>query len=176
MDAIQEILFDEQTITDKVREIAARISADYAGRELVLVCILKGAAVLTADLMRHLDLPVMVEFVQATSYGASTTSSKNIAIGNGMEFDITGKHVLLVDTIIDTGKTMDCLFKIFGARNPATLKAAVLLNKKSRRTKDVTISYIGFEISDTFVVGYGMDLGERYRNLPYITALKPAAE
>lgn len=176
MEDIQEILFDEQTIIEKVQEIAVRISEDYAGKEIVLICILKGAAVFTADLMRRLTLPVTVEFVQAASYGASTTSSKKIAVENDGEIDISGKHVLLVDAIIDTGKTMDCLFKKFGARNPATLNAVVLLDKKSRRTAEITMSYIGFEIPDKFVVGYGMDHGEKYRNLPYITALKPAAE
>lgn len=176
MDDVQEMLFDDQAIAAKVRELAARISKDYAGKELVLICILKGAAVFTADLMRHLTLPVTVEFVQVASYGASTSSSKKIAVANDGEIDISGKHVLLVDAIIDTGRTMDCLFKKFGARNPATLKAVVLLDKMSRRTVDVTISYTGFEIPDTFIVGYGMDHGEKYRNLPYVTALKPAAE
>jgi len=174
-DDVQEILFDDQAIIEKVREIAAQISEDYAGKELVLICILKGAAVFTADLMRRLTLPVTLEFVLASSYGASTISSGKIAVENDREIDISGKHVLLVDTIIDTGKTMDCLFKKFGARNPATLNAVVLLDKKSRRTADITISYIGFEIPDKFVVGYGMDREEKYRNLPYITALKPAA-
>jgi hypoxanthine phosphoribosyltransferase len=176
MDDALEILFDEQAIAEKVREIAARISADYAGKELVLICILKGAAVFTADLMRRLTLAVTVEFVQVTSYGASTTSSKKIIAGSPAEIDISGKHALLVDTIIDTGATMDCLFTLFRAQQPSTLKAVVLLDKKSRRTADITISYIGFEISDRFVVGYGTDHGEKYRNLPYIIALKPGSE
>jgi hypoxanthine phosphoribosyltransferase len=176
MDDIQEILFDEQTISDKVREIGARISEDYAGKKLVLICILKGAVVFSADLMRRLAFPVTVEFIQTASYGASTCSSGEIAVENIDELDLSGKHVLLVDTIIDTGKTMNCLFKKFGARNPATLKAAVLLDKKARRTEEITISYVGFEIPDKFVVGYGMDHGEKYRNLPYIAALKPAAQ
>ena len=176
MDDIQEILFDEHTITDKVRGMAALISADYAGKELVLICILKGAAVLTADLMRHLTLSVTVEFAQTASYGSSIISSNKMAVENCDEIDISGKHVLLVDAIIDTGRTMDCLFTKFAARNPATLNAVVLLDKKSRRTTDITMSYIGFEIPDKFVVGYGMDYGEKYRNLPYIAALKPAAE
>jgi hypoxanthine phosphoribosyltransferase len=175
MDDIQEILFDKHAIAEKVREIAERISEDYAGRELVLICILKGAAVFTADLMRHLTLPVTVEFVQVASYGSSTTSSKKIIAGSPAGIDISDKHVLLVDTIIDTGTTMDCLFKMFRAQQPSTLKAVVLLDKKSRRTVDITLSYIGFEISDRFVVGYGMDHGEKYRNLPYITALKPGS-
>ena len=172
MDDVQEILFDGQAITEKVREIAARISADYAGRELVLICVLKAAAVFTADLMRHLTLPVTVEFVQASSYGASTTSSKNISVEMDKEIDIAGKHVLLVDTIIDTGETMACLFDLFAGRGPASLNAVALLNKRSRRTANVLIRYRGFEIPDKFVVGYGMDYGEKHRNLPYIAAIR----
>ncbi len=175
MDDVQEILFDARAIAEKVREIAARISADYAGKELVLICILKGAAVFTADLMRRLALPVAVEFVQVASYGVSTTSSKQIVAMHDEEIDVSGRHVLLVDTIIDTGTTMEYLFKKFGARHPATLKAVALLDKKSRRTAAVTISYIGFELPDKFVVGYGMDHGGKYRNLPYIAALRSDA-
>lgn len=171
-DDIQEILFDEQTITEKVQEMAARITEDYAGRQLVLICILKGAAVFSADLMRHLLLPVTMEFVRATSYGASTTSSKKIAVEKNREIDISGKHALFVDTIIDTGETMDCLFKAFAGQGPASLKAVVLLDKRSRRTANVPIGYRGFEITDKFVVGYGMDYGEKYRNLPYIAVIK----
>ncbi len=175
-DDVEEILFDEHAIAGKVREIAARISADYAEKELVLICILKGAAVFTADLMRHLTLPVTVEFVQVASYGASTTSSKKIIAASPAEIDVSGKHVLLVDTIVDSGKTMACLFTMFREQQPSTLRAVVLLDKKSRRTAKITMSYIGFEISDKFVVGYGMDRGEKYRNLPYIAALKPDSQ
>ncbi len=171
-DDIQEILIDDQAIAEKVREIAARISADYAGKELVLICILKGAAVFTADLMRHLTLPVTVEFVQAASYGASTTRSKKIVVETVGEIDISGKHALLVDTIIDTGETMACLFNEFAGRGPASLKAVTLLDKRSRRTAKVSILCCGFEIPDKFVVGYGMDYGEKHRNLPCIAAIK----
>jgi len=173
---IEEILFDEQTITEKVRELAAWISKDYAGKELVLVCILKGAAVFTADLMRHLSLKVTVEYLQAASYGSSATSSRAITIKKDIEGDIQGKHVLLVDTIVDTGATLACLFNKLGERGPASLNAVTLLDKKSRRTVPVPLAYRGFEIPDKFVVGYGMDLGERHRNLPYIATLKSAAD
>ncbi len=176
MDAVQEILFDNQAIDEKVREIASRISADYAGKELVLICVLKGAAVFTADLMRHLTLPVTLEFVQAASYGASTTSSNKITIEQPGEIDISGKHVLIVDTIIDTGETMAHLFNTFAGRGPASLKAVALLDKRSRRTANVSITYCGFEIPDKFVAGYGMDYGEKYRNLPYIAVIKSSAE
>jgi hypoxanthine phosphoribosyltransferase len=172
MNDVQEILIDEHAIGDKVREIAARISADYVGKELVLICILKGAAVFTADLMRHLALPVTMEFIQAASYGASTTSSKNIAVAKHGEIDISGKHVLLVDAIIDTGETMACLFNAISKRGPASINAVALLDKRSRRIANVSVKYCGFEIPDKFVVGYGMDYGEKHRNLPYIAVIK----
>jgi hypoxanthine phosphoribosyltransferase len=172
---IQEILFDEQTIIEKVRELAARISKDYAGKEVVLICILKGAAVFTADLMRHLSMQVMVDYMQAASYGLSTTSSRNIIIKKDIETDISGKHVLLVDTIIDTGETMDYLMKKVREKGPASLRTVALLDKRSRRVVDVPIDYRGFEIPDKFVVGYGMDCEERYRNLPSIAVVTKAA-
>ncbi|HEX9022092.1 MAG TPA: hypoxanthine phosphoribosyltransferase [Nitrospirota bacterium] len=170
---MQEILFDERTIAEKVRELAGRITGDYAGNELVLVCILKGAAVFTADLLRRLSLPVTVDFIQAASYGASMTSSRDIIIRKDLETDIAGKNVLLVDAIIDTGWTLNHLFNKLSERNPASLKAAVLLDKRSRRTVEVPLAYRGFEIPDVFVAGYGMDCGEQYRNLPYIAMLTP---
>jgi len=171
MNNIQAILFDEQTIAEKVLEIADRISRDYAGKELVLVCILKGAVVFTADLMRRLTLSVTVEFVQAASYGASTSSSRTITIKKDLDIDIKGRHVLLVDTIVDTGETLERLFRKFAEREPASLKAVALLDKKSRRTIGIPIAYGGFVIPDKFVVGYGMDCGEKYRNLPYIAVI-----
>jgi hypoxanthine phosphoribosyltransferase len=171
-DFIEEILFDEQTITERVRELAACISKDYAGEELILVCILKGAAVFAADLMRHLSLQVTVEYLQAASYGPATTSSRSITIKKNFETDIRGKHVLLVDTIVDTGATLAYLFNELGERGPASLNAVVLLDKRSRRTSPVPLAYRGFEIPDKFVVGYGMDRGEQHRNLPYIATLK----
>ncbi len=168
----QEILFDEQAISRKVDELAAEISRDYAGKDLLLVSILKGAAVFTADLMRRITLPVAVDFICASSYGMSMESQRKITIRKDLDIDITGKHVLLVDTIIDTGETMDFLLKMFAARKPASLKIAVLVDKKSRRVIDVPLAYRGFEIPDKFVVGYGLDCAQQYRNLPYIAAVK----
>jgi len=173
MTEIEEILFDAQTIENKVRELAAQISRDYEGKDLVLVCILKGAITFTADLMRRLSIPVEIDFVRAASYGASTVSSRKITITKDIETDIRGKHVLLVDGIIDSGDTLDCLCKRFVEKGPASVKAIVLLNKKARRMVEMPLAYRGFEIPDTFVVGYGMDCAEKYRNLPYIAALKP---
>jgi hypoxanthine phosphoribosyltransferase len=169
---IREILFDEQTIARKVKELADRISKDYAGKDLVLVCILKGAVVFMADLMRCLSIPVVIDFVRAASYGVSTVPSRNIVITKDIETDIKGKHVLLVDTIIDTGETLDCLFKKLQEKEPASLEAVVLLDKKPRRTVEVLLKYRGFEIPDKFVVGYGVDCAEQYRNLPYVAAVK----
>ena len=167
-----EIFIDKAAIAEKVRELAGQISRDYEGKDLVLACILKGAAVFTADLMRGITIPVTVEFLQAASYGASTTSSRNIVIKKDLDCDIAGKHVLLVDTIIDTGETMAFLLKRFAERRPSSLRAAALLDKRARRSVYVPLAYIGFDIPDTFVVGYGMDCGERYRNLPSIAELK----
>jgi hypoxanthine phosphoribosyltransferase len=168
---IQQILFDEQTIIEKVRELAERISKDYAGKEVVLICILKGAAVFSSDLIRHISVPVMVDYVQAASYGLSTTSSRNIIIKKDIETDLGGKHVLLVDTIVDTGETMDYLLKKMREKGPASLRTVAFLDKRSRRLVNVQIDYLGFEIPDKFVVGYGMDCQEKYRNLPSIAVV-----
>jgi hypoxanthine phosphoribosyltransferase len=169
---IQEILLDEQTIQAKVGELAAQISRDYTGKDLVLVCVLKGAAVFIADLMRRITLPVTIDFVCASSYGMSTTSAKEIRIEKDIEVDVKGKHVLLVDTIIDTGETLACLFKRFIDKRPSSLEAVVLLDKKPCRTVEVRLTYRGFEIPDRFVVGYGVDCAEQFRNLPYVAVIK----
>ena len=172
MAEIQEILFDEQAIAGKVRELAARISHDYAGRELVLIGILKGAVMFAADLMRCISLPVTVEFIQAASYGNGTISSRDVAVNKEIHTDIKGKHVLLIDTIIDTGETMNCLMKKLSGKGPVSIKGVALLDKKCRRTVEVPVAYWGFEVPDQFVVGYGMDHAEQYRNLPYIATVK----
>jgi hypoxanthine phosphoribosyltransferase len=167
-----EILFDEQALKQTVFELAAQISRDYAEKELLLVCVLKGAAIFFADLARRLTIPAMFEFTQTSSYGSGTVSSGAVAASRDIGSDISGKHVLLVDGIIDTGATMDFLLKRYRERRPASLRTAVLLDKRSHRTVDVPIDYRGFEIPDRFVVGYGMDSGEKYRNLPYIAAVR----
>ena len=171
MGKIGDILFDERMIGRKVSALAERISHDYEGKDLIMIGILKGAFVFTADLARAVSLPIRIEFVQAASYGAGTTSSQTIVMRKDSDTDLRGKHVLLVDTIIDSGQTLAYLFKTFSARGPASLNAVTLLDKTSRRIVPVPIAYQGFEIPDVFVVGYGMDYGEKYRNLPYIAAL-----
>jgi hypoxanthine phosphoribosyltransferase len=169
---IQEILLTEEAIQEKVRELAARISKDYAGRDLVLISILRGALVFTADLMRCIDVPVTVDFVHASSYGMGTESTREIRIKKDIETDIESRHVLLVDCIIDTGETLDYLLKRYSYRKPASVRTVVLLDKRSRRTVDVPLDYAGHVIPDKFVVGYGVDCGEQYRNLRYVAAVK----
>jgi len=169
---LQNILFDEQAIREKVQELSRRISLDYRGKELVAVCILKGATVFFADLVRCLTIPVTIDFIQAASYGNETASSGQVSITKDLDIDIRGKHVLLVDTIIDTGETLNHLFNILSERGPAGMNAVALLDKKCRRTKHVPMSYLGVEIPDLFVVGYGLDFAEEFRNLPYIAVVK----
>ncbi len=170
---IQEILIDAATIEKRVEELAGEISRDYAGKDLVLVGVLKGAVIFLADLMRRITIPSAVDFVHASSYGNSTVSSREVSIKKDVDIDVTGRHVLLVDTVIDTGLTLTRVFEQFRKRGPASLKAVVLLDKKPRRIVDVPIAYRGFEIQDVFVVGYGVDCAERCRNLPYVAVIKP---
>ena len=171
-DDIEYLLHDEAAIAGKVRELGKRISQDYAGKELVMICILKGAALFTADLVRSISSPLTLEFIQASSYGLATSSTGNVLIKKDTETDLQYKHVLLVDTIIDTGRTMGSLFKLLSARRPASLNVVVLLDKSCKRRVEVPIAYKGYDIPDKFVVGYGLDCGEYYRNLPYIAVLK----
>ncbi len=169
---IRKILFDEQTIAKRVRELAAQISNDYTGADIVLIGILKGAVVFMADLMRSLPMPVAVDFVRAASYGKSTEPSRSVVITKDIETDIRGKRVLIVDTVIDTGATLHCILDKMRSKGPASVEAVVLLDKKSRRTVDVPVAYRGFEVPDVFVVGYGVDCAEQYRNLPYLATVK----
>jgi hypoxanthine phosphoribosyltransferase len=176
MDEIEEVLFDERTISRRVGELAEAITGDYRSRELVVVSLLKGAFLFTADLVRRLDLPLIVEFIQVSSYGSARIASPEIVIKQDLSLDIRDRHVLLVDTIVDTGGTLARLFDCYAERRPASLQAAVLLDKRCRRTTEVPLAYIGFPLADRFVVGYGMDCAERYRNLPYIAALRPQSK
>lgn len=172
MNEFEEMLFDAQTIAAKVKELGERISRDYEGRDLLIVSVLRGAVVFTADLVRGLSIPAEIEFVHASSYGDATVSSGRIKLKKDIETEIRGRHVLLADCIIDTGETLDFLMKKFRERGPESLEAVVLLDKKVRRIADVNVKYIGFEVPDRFVVGYGLDYGQRYRCLPYIAAIR----
>jgi hypoxanthine phosphoribosyltransferase len=171
---IQKILIDAATIEKRVVELAGEISRDYAGKDPVLIGVMKGAVVFLADLMRRMTIPAAVDFVHASSYGKSTMSSRQVTIRKDADIDVAGRDVLLVDAVIDTGLTLSRLFEHFQKKGPASLKAVVLLDKKPCRIADVPIAYRGFEIQDLFVVGYGVDCAELCRNLPYVAVIKPA--
>jgi hypoxanthine phosphoribosyltransferase len=166
------MLVTSEEIQDKVRELGERITEDYQGEDLLLVGILRGAVVFLSDLMRHLELTCEIDFMDVSSYGAETTTSGVVRILKDLEEDITGRHVLIVEDIIDTGLTLSYLTRILGARKPASLEICTLLSKPSRRSVDLDVKYLGFEVPDEFVVGYGIDFAGRYRNLRDIRVLK----
>ena len=168
---IQSILISESQIQGRVRELGQQISADYYNRDLVLVCVLKGAAVFFADLLRALSIPVRCEFIQLVSYGSRTESSGHVRIVQGLDETLRKSDVLIVEDIVDTGQTLNFLIQQVKALEPATVKLCSLLDKPARRTEAAVIDYVGFEIPDTFVVGYGLDYAQQYRNLPYIATL-----
>jgi hypoxanthine phosphoribosyltransferase len=170
-----ELLVSSEDIRAKVREMGARITEDYAGESLLLVGILRGAVVVLSDLMRYIELPCEIDFMEVSSYGMGTTSSGIVRILKDLEEDITGRNVLIVEDIIDTGLTLSYLRRTLLTRKPASLEICTLLTKPSRRTVDLDVKYLGFEVPDVFVVGYGIDYAGYYRNLQDIRALKPEA-
>jgi hypoxanthine phosphoribosyltransferase len=174
-DDIAEVLFSEEQLKARVAALGAQITQDYQGVKEQIFCvgILKGAAVFYTDLVRAIDLPVQFDFLIASSYGNSTTTTGSVKILKDLDYDIEGKHLLVIEDVIDSGTTMHYLLKYFRARKPKSVKLCALLNKPSRRTAEVSIDYCGFTIPDKFIVGYGLDYAEKYRNLPYIGVLKP---
>lgn len=173
MSDIKEVLISEEEIQAKVKELAARIQRDYRDKDPVLVGVLNGAFVFLADLLRHLDLPCTVDFVSWSSYGKDTSSSGVFRIMKDLETNVESKHVVVVEDIIDTGLTLHYLLDTIRARRPASVRVAALLDKPSRRRIEAKADYLGFQIPDAFVVGYGLDFAQRYRNLPFIGILKP---
>ncbi len=172
-DAIERILLDEETIAAQVCELAAQISADYADADdLVLVGVLKGAFIFMADLARHLTVPHRVDFIALSSYNRNTVSTGAVRLIMDTRASITGRHVLVIEDIVDTGYTLEYLLRTFHARQPASLRACALLSKPERHQIEVSVDYLGFEIPDVWVVGYGLDYADRFRTLPYIAALK----
>jgi hypoxanthine phosphoribosyltransferase len=169
------VLVSSEDIQEKVREIGERITNDYRGEKVLLVGILRGAVVFLSDLMRHLQLPCEIDFMEVSSYGSDTSSSGVVRILKDLEEGITGRHVLIVEDIIDTGLTLSYLRRSLLARKPASLEICTLLSKPSRREIDLDVRYVGFEVPDVFVVGYGIDFAGAYRNLPDIHALEPEA-
>ncbi len=168
---VGEILIDEEALQARVTELAEAVSADYAGRQLLLVGVLKGAVFFMADLMRRLAVPCEIDFMAISSYGASTDSSGVVRILKDLDSNIEGRDVLVVEDIIDSGLTLSYLMRNLDARGPASLEICALMTKPSRREIDVPVRWIGFEIPNRFVIGYGLDFAERYRNLPYVGVL-----
>lgn len=168
MNELRKVLVSKAELESKVRELGAAISRDYEGKELVLIGILKGAAVFMSDLMREITFPVAVDYMSVSSYGSSATTSGVITIKQDIDTDIRGKHVLLVEDLIDTGLTLQHLKQLFALREAASVRICTILSKPSRRVADIPIDYSGIDIPDEFVVGYGLDYAEQYRNLPEV--------
>ena len=167
------MLIDEERLRSRVAELGEEVSADYAGRDLLLIGVLKGAVFFMADLMRHLTVTCEVDFMAISSYGAATDSSGVVRILKDLDINIVGRDVLVVEDIIDSGLTLSYLMRNLEAREPASLEICALLTKPERREIDVPVRYVGFEIPNRFVIGYGLDFAERYRNLPYVGVLDP---
>ncbi len=164
-----KVLIPEEQVVEKIKEVAAQISKDYAGKSIHLICILKGGAMFMCELAKRLTIDnVSLDFMSVSSYGGGTTSSGIVKIVKDLDEPLEGKNVLIVEDIIDTGHTLNHLSKLLLDRNPASIEICTLLNKPSRREKEVAVKYSCFEIPDEFVVGYGLDYDQRYRNLPYI--------
>jgi hypoxanthine phosphoribosyltransferase len=169
--SLGEIIVQPDDLKRRVRELGEQISRDYADRDVLLICVLKGAVFFLADLMRQIELPCEVDFMAVSSYGSATESSGVVRIIKDLDQSIEGRNVLIVEDIVDSGLTLQYLLRNLGARNPASVEVVALLTKPERRKVDIEPRYVGFEIPDKFVVGYGLDHAERYRNLPYVAAL-----
>jgi hypoxanthine phosphoribosyltransferase len=170
-EAVGDILIDEETLQSRIAELGTEVSADYRGKELLLVGVLKGAVFFMADLMRSITVPCEIDFMAISSYGASTDSSGVVRILKDLDINIEDRHVLVVEDIIDSGLTLSYLVRNLESRSPSSLEVCALLTKPARRQIDVDVRYVGFEIPNRFVIGYGLDFAERYRNLPYVGIL-----
>ena len=167
-----EVLLSEEEVNARIREMGEQISKDYAGKNIHLICILKGASFFMCELAKRIDIPVSIDFMSVSSYGESTESSGEIKIKKDLEEPLEGKHVLIVEDIVDTGKTLQYLMGLMKERGAEDVKLCALLDKPDRRVVDVRADYTGFPIPDEFVVGYGLDYAQKYRNLPYIGIVK----
>ena len=173
-DIVDHVLVDSKTLQSRVAALGRAISADYTGKDLVLLCVLKGGVVFLTDLMRQLTIPHEIEFMAISSYGSGVRESSGaVRVIMDLETDIQGRDVLIVEDIVDSGRTMTYLLRTLWARKPASLGVCALLNKPSRRVVDVHLDYVGFDIPDEFVLGYGLDCDEKFRNLPYVGVVKP---
>ncbi len=169
---LKEILLTQQQLADKTKELAQRISDDYRDKEFVMVTVLKGGFIFASDLVRQMNIDVDINFMAVSSYGSGTRSSGNVKIVKDLDSDIRGKHVLIVEDIVDSGHTLSFLMQLMKDRGAVDVKICTILNKPSRREVDIDVAYLGYDIPDEFVVGYGLDYDERYRNLPYLGTLK----
>jgi len=170
--AVSDVLIDEDSLRARVAELGEEVSTDYAGRDLLLIGVLKGAVFFMADLMRHVTVPCEVDFMAISSYGAATDSSGVVRILKDLDINIKGRDVLVVEDIIDSGLTLSYLMRNLASRDPSSLEVCALLTKPERRREEVPVRYVGFEIPNRFVIGYGLDFAERYRNLPYVGVLR----
>ena len=173
-DDVERVLLDADTIARRVGELGAALNADYAGKQPVFVSVLKGSIVFLADLMRTVDMPVSIDLMEVSSYGSGTETSGQVRILKDLSSSIEGRDVVVVEDIIDTGLTLNYLLGYLRDRQPASLRVCCLLDKPARRLTEIEIEYRGFTIPDRFVIGYGLDFDERYRNLPYIGVLRPS--
>ena len=171
---VESILYSEEQLRERVKELGAQITADYAGKEPVLASVLRGSYIFMADLTRAIDLPVTVDFMAVSSYGAGTKSSGQVEIKKDLSDSIEGRDLIIVEDILDSGNTLFYLMEILKARKPASIRICTLMDKPDRRTQPIVADYVGFTIPDAFVVGYGLDYDEKYRNLPYVGILKPS--
>ncbi|QJD85877.1 hypoxanthine phosphoribosyltransferase [Cohnella herbarum] len=170
---IQEVLYSEEVIQQKVQELGAAISRDYEGRNPLVICVLKGAFIFMADLSKNIVIPIELDFMAVSSYGNSTRSSGEVKIIKDLDASVEGRDVLIVEDIIDSGLTLSYLIDVLERRNALSVNVVALFDKPGRRTVDLNADYTGFTIPDAFVVGYGLDYAEKYRNLPYVGILKP---
>ncbi len=169
---IQQILFSEEDISLKVNELARQISSDYKEKDLLVVGVLKGSVIFASDLIKRITIPCKIDFMAVSSYGSSTETSGVVRILKDLDYDIEGKDIIVVEDIVDTGVTLDYLVKYLKARQANTIEVVSLLSKPARRKVDINVKYVGFETPDEFLVGYGLDYAEKYRNLPYVGILK----
>ncbi len=173
-DDVEEVLLSSEVLQERVRELGRQLSADYAGRDPVLVSVLKGSIVFLADLMRAMEIPLSLDLMEVSSYGSGTETSGQVRILKDLSASIEGRDVIVVEDIIDTGLTLNYLLRYLAERNPASLRICCLLDKPARRLAEIEIDYTGFTIADRFVIGYGLDYDEHYRNLPYVGVLRPS--
>ena len=169
---IKEILFSEEVINAKTKELAGRISSDYKGKDLLVVGVLKGSVIFAADLIKNISIPCEIDFMAVSSYGSSSETTGVVRILKDLDSEISGKHILIVEDIVDSGVTLSYLLNYLKTRNASSVEIASLLTKPSRRKVDIDCKYVGFETPDEFLVGYGLDYAEKYRNLPFIGILK----